>query len=193
MSHKEITQRIAAISSHIELSKFVDGSITMKEQKSCDLAIKKEGISILIYDCSFLTISDLRTTIKQITNKHKIKIVIVDYLQLLEDNSKKGDSREVEISKISRGLKLIAKESELPIIALSQLSRESEKREGPPKMSDLRGSGSIEQDADCITFLHTPNKSKPSITELIVEKNRNGPCGSIEITFSSETTKFTSR
>jgi replicative DNA helicase len=106
----------------------------------------------------------------------------------------KNDNREIEISKISDGLKRIGKDYEIATIALSQLSRDIEKREGPPRLSDLRGSGSIEQDADYIGILHVQNREKKSeeIT-LYLGKNRNGKTGSISLTFSRENMRFSDR
>lgn len=136
---------------------------------------------LYIDDGSPLTISELKVKARMLVKKHKVKLIIIDYLQLMTSNEK-GQNRESIISEISRGLKSLAKELDLPIIALAQLSREIEKRgaNAHPMLSDLRESGSIEQDADCVIFIHSPdfdyNESIIDI-DLIVAKNRGGLAG----------------
>ena len=127
-------------------------------------------------------------------------LIVVDYLQLARGGvNRRDDNRQQEIADISRGLKALAKDLKLPIIAISQLNREVEKREGKPRLSDLRESGSIEQDADMVLFIHredmaggdTPDGTSPTaIAEIIIGKHRNGGTGSVKMTFIKEYTRF---
>jgi replicative DNA helicase len=127
-------------------------------------------------------------------------LIVVDYLQLARGgSSRRDDNRQQEIADISRGLKALAKDLKVPIIAISQLNREVEKREGKPRLSDLRESGSIEQDADMVLFIHredmasgdTPDGSAPTaLAEIIVGKHRNGGTGAVKMTFIKEYTRF---
>jgi replicative DNA helicase len=125
-------------------------------------------------------------------------LIVVDYLQLARGGGgRKEENRQQEIAEISRGLKALAKDLKLPIIAVSQLNREVEKREGKPKLSDLRESGAIEQDADLILFIHREDMTSDgsdtgptSIAELIIGKHRNGATGAVKVTFIKEYTRF---
>lgn len=133
--------------------------------------------------------------------QHNIQIVIVDYLQLMTAGTDSRGSREQEVSAISRSLKAIAKELDIPIIALSQLNRSVESREGKrPQLSDLRESGAIEQDADIVTFIHRPEyygideddsgNSLRGVAEIIIAKHRNGATGDVHLSFKKELAKF---
>jgi replicative DNA helicase len=127
-------------------------------------------------------------------------LIVVDYLQLARGMAgRRDDNRQQEIADISRGLKALAKDLKIPIIAISQLNREVEKREGKPRLSDLRESGSIEQDADMVLFIHredmvsgdTPDAGSPTaVAEIIIGKHRNGGTGSVKMTFIKEYTRF---
>ena len=133
--------------------------------------------------------------------QHNIKVVIVDYLQLMTAGTDSRGSREQEVSTISRSLKAIAKELDIPILALSQLNRSVESREGKrPQLSDLRESGAIEQDADIVTFIHRPEyygiteddsgNSLIGVAEIIIAKHRNGATGDVHLSFKKELAKF---
>jgi len=146
-----------------------------------------------IDDTPGLSISSLRARARRMKAQHDIKMVVVDYLQLMHGG--RQESRVQEVSDISAGLKSIAKELSIPVLALSQLSRESERRtDRTPQLSDLRDSGSIEQDADIVLFLYREGMHKEDVdknaTRLIVAKNRNGPVGEIELIFNPEQTSF---
>jgi replicative DNA helicase len=153
---------------------------------------------IFLDDSSALTITELRAKVKAIALENKLDVVIVDYLQLIDGELGSGDMRVQEVSKISRNLKALARELKVPIIALSQLSRNIERREGfrkVPQLSDLRESGSIEQDADVVLFIHREiskqeeeegrqyDPEEIQDTELIVAKNRNGEIGKVYLEF----------
>jgi replicative DNA helicase len=153
---------------------------------------------IHIDDGGALTALEVRARARRIKRQHgKLGLVVVDYLQLMASRSQ-GENRATEISEISRSLKALAKELECPVMALSQLSREVEKRQGRrPLMSDLRESGAIEQDADTILFLYREEAYNPDcdeehkgVAELIIGKQRNGPIGKVLLTFLGRFTRF---
>ncbi len=138
----------------------------------------------------------MRAKVRRLATEQKqLDLIVVDYMQLMS-GSKKTESRQQEVSQISRELKSLAKEMNVPVIALSQLSRAPEARNPPrPLMSDLRESGSIEQDADVVTFIYRDEYYKPSeenagIAELLISKQRNGPTGSVKMAFLKEFTRF---
>ena len=139
----------------------------------------------------------LRAKARRIQSRHGLDILIVDYLQLMDATRRRSEGRTQEISEISRSLKALARELDIPVIAISQLSRavESRGRDKRPILSDLRESGAIEQDADVVAFLYrdelyNPNTDDKNIAELIIQKQRNGPTGSIKLYFTREYTRF---
>lgn len=147
-----------------------------------------------IDDTPGITVSDMRTKARREAHQHGLGLIIVDYLQLMSGGSKFGgsDNRVQEISEISRGLKGIARELNVPLIALSQLSRSVENRTPQiPQLSDLRESGSIEQDADVVAFLYredyyNPESERKNIMDVLIKKHRNGPTGGVELYFDKE-------
>lgn len=149
---------------------------------------------IFIDDTSSANIMQLRTLARRLQAEHNLGLIIIDYLQLMEGRSK--ENRVQEISEISRGLKNLAKELNIPILALSQLSRGVENRTDQiPKLSDLRESGSIEQDADVVMFLYREDRYKADspnkgIVDLIIAKHRNGPLGKVSLFFDEASTTF---
>ena len=152
---------------------------------------------VFIDDSSFLTIMQMRAKARRLKAEHGLDLLIVDYLQLMSGFGR-HENRNQEISTISRGLKALAKELQVPVLALSQLSRAPEQRAGSdhrPQLSDLRESGSIEQDADLVAFIYREEVYKPSeenagLAELIISKQRNGPIGTIKLVFQSQYTRF---
>jgi replicative DNA helicase len=192
MPYEQVCMRIVSSLSGVSLSQIMHGTISRQNLHKCiDGLDKFKKLPFFIHDSSYLTIGSLRSLLRQAKRLHNIKLVVIDYLQLL-DAGLKSDSREHEISKISRALKLIAKEINLPIIALSQLSRDIEKRNSCPKLSDLRGSGSIEQDADVIIFLYREKETERHLVNVSVAKNRNGALGEFKLFYHGETTTFKS-
>jgi replicative DNA helicase len=155
---------------------------------------------IYIDDTPGITVSDLRTKARREAHKQPLGLIVVDYLQLMSGGSRfgGGDNRTQEISEISRGLKGIARELNVPLIALSQLSRSVESRTPQiPQLADLRESGSIEQDADIVAFIYreeyyNPDTDKKSITEILIKKHRNGPTGNVELFFDKDKQRFRS-
>lgn len=187
MSKEQLTDRIISAESEVELEALKKRNLrhdqSIKIDKTYDKLIKS---NIIIDESSTLTINQLKSKAIRMQQKHGIKLIVVDYLQLMSGSKSKGN-REQEISEISRGLKQVAKELNIPVIALSQLSRQVENRPGGnkrPMLSDLRESGSIEQDADIVMFLYRPEyygieedengNSTAGLTEIIVAKNRDG-------------------
>jgi replicative DNA helicase len=153
---------------------------------------------IFIDDSASIKVPELRSKARRLSMEHGLDLIIVDYLQLMSGSNQRYENRTQEISQISRGLKGIAKEIGVPLIAVSQLSRAIESRTGEhrrPQLSDLRESGSIEQDADLVLFIYredmvNPNEENDGLAELIIGKQRNGPIGNIKLAFSKQFTKF---
>ena len=196
MSSAQLVQRILSAESEIWLEKIARGRLEEHEMKQ----LYKKGIDklskapIFIDDSAALNIFELRAKCRRLKNKHNVGIIIIDYLQLMSGSADRTSNREQEISKISRDLKSLAKELQVPIIALSQLSREVEKRkEGNkiPQLSDLRESGAIEQDADMVMFLYRPDyyditsnefgESNKGETYVKIAKHRNGSLDTIKL------------
>lgn len=191
MPYEQICLRIISSLSSVPLNNLLHAKISTKAIQDCLASIERfKNMNLFIMDTSYLTPSSLRSISRQMKRQHKIDLIVIDYLQLMENGKNKYESREQEISNISRSLKLLAKEIGVPVIALSQMSRDIEKRkEGfvEPKLSDLRGSGSIEQDADSILFLFKEDEN----IILSVAKNRNGALGKIKLNYTGSITKFT--
>ena len=196
MSSSQLVQRILSAESEIWLEKIARGKLEEHEMKQ----LYKKGIDrlskapIFIDDSAALNIFELRAKCRRLKNKHNVGMIIIDYLQLMSGSADRNSNREQEISKISRDLKGLAKELQVPIIALSQLSREVEKRkEGNkiPQLSDLRESGAIEQDADMVIFLYRPEyydqntdemgESNKGETWVKIAKHRNGSLDTIKL------------
>lgn len=153
---------------------------------------------IFIDDQPANNILKMRSVARRLKSEQGLDMIIVDYLQLMTPTlSRSSDSTVQQVTEISRSLKTLARELEVPVIALSQLSRAIEQRRGKPRLSDLRDSGSIEQDADVVMFIHrddkmNDNSDRPNIAEILIEKHRNGPTGSVELYFDQEKTTFLS-
>jgi replicative DNA helicase len=152
-------------------------------------------------DNASVTVMEIRAKARRLKAKHNgLGLIVIDYLQLMSGNS--GESRQLEVSEISRNLKILARELEVPVIALSQLSRRLEDRQDKrPQLSDLRESGSLEQDADIVMFLHRPEmfrnergdgaeNAEKGVAEVIVGKHRAGPTGTVKLVFFGEHTRF---
>jgi replicative DNA helicase len=164
---------------------------------------KFNDVPIFIDDTPAINIFELRAKCRRLRKQHGIELVIIDYLQLMSGSSESKGNREQEVSAISRALKGMAKELEIPVIALSQLSRGVESRGGTkrPMLSDLRESGAIEQDADIVTFLYRPEyygifadedgRDTTGLTEVIVAKHRNGAVDTVRLRFTKEFARFT--
>ena len=197
MSAGQLTQRILCSEAEIDAQRARTGELNEQEwEKIADVMNKLHEAPILIDDSSGVTLSDIRAKARRIKTKYPdLGLIIIDYLQLIED--KTIMDRNQAISGISRGLKSLARELNVPIISLSQLSRKVEDRtDKRPMLSDLRESGSIEQDADVVMFVHREeyyDKENPELknkASIIIAKQRNGPVGSVDLLFFGSTTKF---
>ncbi|SCA63823.1 Replicative DNA helicase [Chlamydiales bacterium SCGC AG-110-P3] len=197
MSAEQLVHRVVCSRSEVESDKIRTGALDgMEYQRIVGAVNEMMGDVMIIDDQPGLTITDLRARARRMKETYDIGLIIVDYMQLLSGSGgRMGESRQMEIAEISRMLKNLARELNVPVICLSQLSRKVEERTGHrPMLSDLRESGSIEQDADIIMFLlrrdyYDPN-DKPGMAELIVAKNRHGSIGSVNFTFRKEIAQF---
>ena len=202
MAANEIIDRMISDVSGVDNWKMRTGNLSDEEfQKIGDAMAEMDEMPIFIDDTSSMTIVELRNKARRAMHDHDIGIVIVDYLQLIQGTDRYKGQRVQEVTEISRGLKILARELEIPVIALAQLSRSVTGRDDPrPVLSDLRESGSIEQDADLVMFLHRPdyyrqnddNYEETHITELLVAKHRHGAVGKIELYFHPELLRFMS-
>lgn len=215
MSAEQITSRLLSMVSHVNSFKLRTGQLTEDEFSDIIRANNQmQSMPFYIDDTPALSISALRTRARRLKRRHNLSVLMVDYLQLVRGSSKNDGNRVQEISEITQGLKAIAKELNIPVIALSQLSRAVEQREDKrPQLSDLRESGSIEQDADIVMFIYRddyylarkePRVGTPehdswqqqmnqamNITDLIIAKQRNGPIGNVRLFFDANTTTYT--
>ena len=196
MSARQLAQNMLCSHSKIDAHKLRKGFLEDDDRLWSALSNGLGSLSeapIFIEDTPGLTILEVRAKARRLKAQYDIQLIAVDYLQLME--APRGENRQQEISIISRGLKSLARELAIPVIAVSQLNRSVESREGHrPRMSDLRESGSIEQDADVIALLHREDyfnpEKKDGTAELIIAKQRNGPTGTIKLTFLSHCMRF---
>ena len=203
MKDTEVNNRIISSEAMINNEKISNGNLDESdyEKFATALGILSE-LPIYIDDTSGISITEIRAKCRKLKIEEDIGLVVIDYLQLITPNSKKNGTRENEVAEISRALKVLAKELEIPIIALSQLSRANEKNSGKvrePTLSDLTDSGAIEQDADIVLFIHRKGYYDRTDIEnlnqasLIVAKNRSGSMGEIELLWFGEYTKFVNK
>lgn len=197
MSSSQLLQRLLSIEAGIGLQKIRNGFLDPDDWGKLGLAsMKLSNSEINIADLPNVNVLEIRAIARRLKAAGKLDMIIIDYLQLIKGNSTRGDNRQQEISEISRALKGIARELDIPIIALSQLSRATEQRaDRRPMLSDLRESGAIEQDADMVMFLYRDDyyneeTEDKGITEVIIGKHRNGPTGTVKLRFFHELTKF---
>ena len=185
MPYDQICFKILSNISGVPLSSFIQGKLSNNTIHQCLELINTQSMPLYIYDSFHLTISKLRTILMQRVKRDGIRLVIIDYLQLIDSNMRNNQyNKEQEISEISRSLKRMAKELNVTVIALSQMSRDIEKRnEKEPKLSDLRGSGSIEQDCDKVMLVYRPDNNNRNLLNLFVAKNRNGPIGTVSFNY----------
>lgn len=196
MSKEQLVQRMIASQSTVELKKIKTGTLADNDwPRITDGMAILSGAKIHIDDTPGIKISELRSKCRKLKIEKGLDLVLIDYLQLMEGDGR-NESRQQEIAKISRSLKILAKELDCPVVALSQLSRAPEQRaDHRPMLSDLRESGSIEQDADIVMFLYrdeyyNPDTEKKNIGEVIVAKNRHGETGTIELVWFGGIQKF---
>ena len=199
MSKEQIGNRLLSMESVVDSQRLNNGQLDETEWTKIQEASDRISRSQLyVDDTPGITAMELRTRARRLKNEHGLDLIVVDYLQLMSGGARqtRETNRQQEISEISRSMKALARELEVPVIALSQLSRAVELRaEKKPQLSDLRESGSLEQDADIVMFLYRESYYKPDatdegLTELIVAKHRNGPTGVINLRFKKETMMF---
>ncbi|MCD8096707.1 MAG: replicative DNA helicase [Lachnospiraceae bacterium] len=199
MSREQLINRLLSLESHVDAQKIRTGRLNDEEwmnlvEGSASIA----GSKLFIDDTPGINLSTLRSKCRKLKAEHDIQLVIIDYLQLMSGENRGNPSRQQEISDISRGLKALARELSVPVIALSQLSRAVEQRpDHRPMLSDLRESGAIEQDADVVMFLYRKgyydqdlSEAEQRVAEVIIAKQRNGPIGSVNLLWIPELTKF---
>lgn len=203
MSSESLVQRLLTMEAGVDAQKVRKGQLSSEDfNKIIKAAGRMHTAEIYIDDTPALSISELRSKCRRLKQEHNIGLVVVDYLQLMTAKGMDTGSREQEIAAISRGLKSISMELKIPVIALSQLSRAVEQRGGDrrPQLSDLRESGSIEQDADVVMFLYRPEyygktttedgTSTENLAEVIIGKQRSGPVGTVNLLFRKNITRF---
>ena len=200
MSKKQLVNRMLCSEAMVDSDKIRTGKI--EEADWAKLATALGPLSeapIYIDDTAGITVSEIRAKCRKLKLEKNIGLVVIDYLQLIQGSGKKSSTREQEISEISRSLKILAKELDIPVIAISQLSRAAEQRQDHrPMLSDLRESGAIEQDADIVMFLYrddyyNPESEKRNIAEVSLAKHRAGSTGTIELLWMSNFTKFANK
>ncbi len=202
MSTQQLVQRMLCSRARVNMKKIRSGMLARAEHsKLNDAAAALSECQVFIDDTPSLSILELRAKARRMRDRHRIELIAIDYLQLCRSTTRRGqENRQIEISEISSGIKALAKELEIPIIVLAQLNRQPEARGGgKPRMSDLRESGSLEQDADLVALLVRPEvyeddeENKADLAgkaELIIAKQRNGPIGEVPLTFIKEYTRF---
>lgn len=200
MSKEQLIDRMLADASGVDSWNIRTGNLSDDDfAKLSDAMGEMAEAPIYIDDTPGLSVLELRTKARRQAHEGQLGLIVVDYLQLMQSNGNHQGNRVQEVSEISRGLKLVARELNVPLIALSQLSRSVESRTPPvPQLADLRESGSIEQDADIVTFIYRPGYYEPdnpevqNITDLIIAKHRNGPTGKVQLYFHPERLRFMS-
>ena len=198
MGAEQLVQRMLCAEANIDAGKMRTGFLDEDDWPKLTMAVGTlSEAPIFIDDTPGVNVQDIRAKCRRLKAEHGLGLVMIDYLQLIAGRGK-GDNRQQEVSEISRTLKLMARELNCPVIALSQLSRSVEQRQDKrPMMSDLRESGSIEQDADIVSFLYrddyyNPESERKNIIEVIIAKQRSGPTGTVELVFLKNFNKFVS-
>ena len=200
MSDQQLVDRMLAAEAGVDSWKLRTGKLSNDQEFEAvqDAMSRLSEAPIHIDDQPGNNILKMRSSARRLKNEHGLDMLIVDYLQLMSPTTTKAsDSMVQQVTEISRSLKILARELDVPVIALSQLSRAVEQRGGKPRLSDLRDSGSIEQDADVVMFIHREDKmnkdqesERPNIAEILVEKHRNGPVGTAELYFDGQHVRF---
>lgn len=197
MSKEQLVNRILSMESKVDAQTLRSGKLDDSDWEKLIESAEIVGDSrLIIDDTPSISIAELRSKCRKYKVEHDLGIIIIDYLQLMSGGGRASDNRQQEISEISRSLKAIARELNVPVLALSQLSRAVEQRQDHrPMLSDLRESGAIEQDADVVMFLYrddyyNKDTEKKNIAEIIIAKQRNGPVGTVELAWLPQYTKF---
>ncbi|NQU76290.1 MAG: replicative DNA helicase [Planctomycetes bacterium] len=194
MARQQLAQRFLASRARFDQTKLRRGSISPEDWTHLQMAAGElEQSPIFIDDSAELTMIQLRAKARRMKARHDIQCIFIDYIQLI--TPMRGESRQVQVSDMSRNIKALARQLNIPVITLAQLNRAVEERIGHrPRLSDLRESGAIEQDADVVCLLHRPSlydeDAEPNVAEFIVAKQRNGPTDTVKLTFLRESTRF---
>jgi replicative DNA helicase len=196
MGHSELTQRILASEAKVDSTKLRTGKLSESDWSKIGLAVGRLEVPLFLDDNPQVTVMEIRAKARRIKAQHGgLALIMIDYLQLMS-GSGRSENRQLEVSEISRNLKVLARELEVPIVALSQLSRNLEARSDKrPMLADLRESGSLEQDADVVMFLYrdevyNPESPDKGSAEVIVSKHRSGPIGTKRLVFLGQYTRF---
>ena len=197
MSKEALGQRLLAMESKVEMQKLKTGRLERRDWDDVNIALEVlSGANIFIDDTAGISIMEMKSKCRRLKAEKKLDLVVIDYLQLMNPEGRSMESRTQEISVISRNLKLLARELDCPVLVLSQLSRNPEQRtDHRPMLSDLRDSGSIEQDADIVLFLYrdeyyNEDTDAPGECEVIIAKQRSGPTGTVKVAWLDKITKF---
>lgn len=197
MSHLELTQRLLCSEARVDSSRMRNGKLLQSDWPKVVGAMGKLGEAPLFIDDSpNLTVMEIRAKARRLKSREGVGLIVVDYLQLMSTKSSSPEYRQLEVSEVSRGLKILARELSVPVVALSQLSRALEGRaDKRPMLADLRESGSLEQDADVVLFIYRDevyNKDSPDkgTAEILIAKHRNGPTGTVQLAFLDHFTRF---
>jgi len=197
MGREQLTQRMLCSIAEVSMESALKGNLTKEEWlKIASAREKLSKAKIFIDDSTLITPAEMLSKCRRLKRRHGLDLVMIDYIQLMTGSGRNSESRQQEVSDISRSLKILAKEMKVPVLALSQLSRGIETREDKtPQLSDIRESGAIEQDADIVMFISREKQvkdenSNPNVADIFIAKHRNGPTGNIKLFFKSECTKF---
>ncbi|MDN4071446.1 replicative DNA helicase [Fictibacillus terranigra] len=197
MGAEQLVMRMLCAEGNIDAQRLRTGSLIPEDWQKLTMAMGSlSAAGIYIDDTPGVRIGDIRSKCRRLKQEKGLGMILIDYLQLIQGNGRAGENRQQEVSEISRSLKALARELQVPVIALSQLSRGVESRQDKrPMMSDIRESGSIEQDADIVAFLYRDDyydkeSESKNIIEIIIAKQRNGPTGTVELAFVKEYNKF---
>jgi len=198
MSAVQLVTRMLCSEARVDMSRVRSGQLSERDfQRLADTAGRMSEAKVFIDDHANMTVMELRSRARRLMAEHGLDLLIIDYLQLMSGSTRsQTENRQQEISSISRGLKALARELDVPVLVLSQLSRAVESRPNKrPMLSDLRESGAIEQDADLVTFIYRdeyydPHSEKHGIAEIIIGKQRNGPTGTVELQFHNAHVRF---
>ncbi|MDS9471852.1 replicative DNA helicase [Sporosarcina pasteurii] len=197
MGADQLVSRMLCAEGNIDAQVLRTGALQAEDWRKLTMAMGSlSNAGIFIDDSSGIRVNEIRSKCRRLQQEHGLGMVIIDYLQLIQGSGRTGENRQQEVSEISRSLKGLARELKIPVIALSQLSRGVEQRQDKrPMMSDLRESGSIEQDADIVSFLYREDyydkeTENENMIEIIIAKQRNGPTGTVTLAFAKEYNKF---
>jgi len=197
MNRNELSMRVLAAEAKVFLDRMIKGEMTPEDWQSVARTLDRISQKPLIVDDSpNLTLTEIRAKCRRMKQQHDIRLIVIDYLQLLSSGARAVESRQQEVSEFSRSIKLLAKELDVPIIAVAQLNRDSEKRNDKrPQVADLRESGSLEQDADVVLLIHREDmydrdSAKAGMAEIIIGKQRSGPTGTLELAFQGHYARF---